>query len=148
MCVLSTWFGDICCSRRDFYTFYIRSRSLYFKFYSLRLLTPRPMQYRVPAKLHTEMHWQYWPSPLCEAAMICAFWSTRCESAGFRCESAGCRLPSLLAIMFSDTLYSKKWYDMPHIECGIHSLQRSTISRIGRHSAGYNIGMRVVLYKL
>ena len=57
-----------------------------------------------------------------------------------------CRLPSLFSIMFLDTLYSKKWYDMPHIGCGIHSLQRSTISRIGRHSAGYNIGMRVVLY--
>ena len=55
---------------------------------------------------------------------------------------------SLFSIMFLDTLYSKKWYDMPHIGCGIHSLQRSTISRIGRHSAGYNIGMRVVLYKL
>ena len=55
-----------------------------------------------------------------------------------------CRLPSLFAIMFLDTLYSKKWYDMPHI----HSRQWSTISRIGRHSAGYNIGMRVVLYKL
>ena len=59
-----------------------------------------------------------------------------------------CRLPSLFSIMFLDTLYSKKWYDMPHIGCGIHSLQRSTISRIGRHLAGYNIGMRVVLYKL
>ena len=56
-----------------------------------------------------------------------------------------CRLPSLLAIMLLGTLYSKKWYDMPHIGCGIHSLQRS---RIGRHSASYNIGMRVVLYKL
>ena len=62
------------------------------------------------------------------------------------CESAGCR--PLFAIMFLDTLYSKKWYDMPHIGCGIHSLQRSTISRIGRHPAGYNIGVRVVLYKL
>ena len=59
-----------------------------------------------------------------------------------------CRLPSLFAIMFIDTLYSKKWYDMPHIGCGIHSLQRSTISHFGRHPAGYNIGMRVVLYKL
>ena len=59
-----------------------------------------------------------------------------------------CRLPSLFSIMFIDTLYSKKWYDMPHIGCGIHSPQRSTISRIGRHPAGYNIGMRVVLYKL
>ena len=138
VCVLSTWFGDIWGSRRDFCTFYKRSRSLYFKFYSLRLLTPRPMQYRVPVKLHTEMHWQYWPSPLREAATNCAFWSTPCE----------CRLPSLFSIMFLDTLYSKKWYDMPHIGCGIHSLQRSTISRIGRHPAGYNIVMRVVPYKL
>ena len=59
-----------------------------------------------------------------------------------------CRLPSLFTIMFLDTLYSKKWYDMPHIGCGIHLLQRSTISHFGRHSAGHNIGMRVVLYKL
>ena len=59
-----------------------------------------------------------------------------------------CQLPSLFSIMFLDTLYSKKWYDMPHIGCGIHSLHRSTISRIGRHSAGDNIDMRVVLYKL
>ena len=57
-----------------------------------------------------------------------------------------CRLPSLFSIMFLDTLYSKKWYDMPHIGRGIHSLQRSTISRIGRHSAGYNIRMRFVFY--
>ena len=59
-----------------------------------------------------------------------------------------CRLPSLFSRMFLDTLYSKKWYDMPHIGCGIHSLQRSTICRIGSHSAVYNIGMRVVFYKL
>ena len=45
---------------------------------------------------------------------------------------------ALFTIMFLDTLCSKKWYDMPHIGCGIHALQRSTISRIGRHSAGYN----------
>ena len=59
-----------------------------------------------------------------------------------------CRLPSLFSIMFLDTMHSKKWYDMPHMGCGIHSLQRSSIFRIGRHSTGYNIGMRVVLYKL
>ena len=38
-----------------------------------------------------------------------------------------------ISILFLDTLCSKKWYDMPHIGCGIHS-----IHRIGRHSAGYN----------
>ena len=32
-----------------------------------------------------------------------------------------CRLPSLLSILLLDTLCSKKWYDMPHIGCGIHS---------------------------
>ena len=49
-----------------------------------------------------------------------------------------CRLPSLLAILLLDTLCSKKWYDMSHIGCGIHSRQWSTIPRIGRHSAVYN----------
>ena len=98
----------------------------------------RPMQYRVPAKLHAEMHWQYWPLPLRGGDELrLLIYAVRV-----------CRLPSLFSIMFLDTLYSKKWYDMPHIGCGIHSLQRSTIFRIGRHSAGYNIGMRVVLYKL
>ena len=83
VCVLSTWFGDIWGSRMDLYI-KKRSRSFYFKLYSLRLLTPRPMQYRVPAKLRTEMYWQYWPSPLCKAATKCAFWSRPCESAGCR----------------------------------------------------------------
>ena len=126
------------CSRRDFCTFYKRSQSLYFKFYSLRLLTPRPMQYRVPAKLHTEMHWQYGRRHFARRQRIAPF-DLRCAS-----------LPVAVAIsiMFLDTLYSKKWYDMLHIGCGIHLLQRSTISHIGRHSAGYNIGMHVVLYKL
>ena len=49
-----------------------------------------------------------------------------------------CRLPSLLAILLLGTLCSKKWYDMPHTGCGIHSRQWSTIPRIGRHSAVYN----------
>ena len=44
----------------------------------------------------------------------------------------------LFVILFLDTLCSKKWYDMPHIGCGIHSLQWSTIHRFGRHSAGYS----------
>ena len=48
---------------------FTKGHNHYFKFYSLRLLTPRSMHYRVP----TEMHWQYWPSPHCEAATNCAF---------------------------------------------------------------------------
>ena len=47
-------------------------------------------------------------------------------------------VPPLFSIMFLDTLCSKKWYDVPHVGCGIHSLQWSTIHRFGRHSAGYN----------
>ena len=46
--------------------------------------------------------------------------------------------PPLFSIMFLGALCSKKWYDMPHIGCGIHSLQWSTISCIGRYSAVYN----------
>ena len=49
-----------------------------------------------------------------------------------------CRCRRYLLILFLDTFSSKKWYDMPHIGCGIHSLQWSTIPRIGRHSAGYS----------
>ena len=39
-------------------------------------------------------------------------------------------VPPLFSIMFLDTLCSKKWYDVPHIGCGIHSLQWSTIQRL------------------
>ena len=120
-------------------TFYKKSRSLYFKFYSLRLLY---------AKTNVI-------SRACEAAYrnALAILAVATLRGGNELRLLiyavrVCRLPSLFPIMFLDTLYSKKWYDMPHIGCGIHSLQRSTISPIGRHSAGYNIGMRVVLYKL
>ena len=79
VCVLSTWFGDICGSRRDFCMFYKRSGPLISN--SIRCGCLRTDQcVPVPAKLHTEMHWQYWPSPLCEAASNCSFWSTPCES--------------------------------------------------------------------
>ena len=132
-CVLSTWFGDICCSRRDLYILQKVTITL-FQILFVAAATPRPMQYCVP----TEMHWQYWPSPLRGGNELLLLISA----------VRVCRLPSLFSIMFLDTLYSKKWYDMPHIGCGIHSLQRSTICRIDRHSAGYNIGMHVVLYKL
>ena len=56
------------------------------------------------------------------------------------CDLRRASLPvaAAISIMFLDTLCSKKWYDMPHIGCGIHSLEWATISRIGRHSAGYN----------
>ena len=129
MCVLSTWFGDICGSRRDFCRFDKRSRSLCFKYYSLWLLMPTPMQYRV--------------LQIC-SKQKCTGNIGRRHSARHRrimhCDlrRASLPVPPLFTIMFLDTLCAKKWYDMPHIGCGIHSLQWSTISRIGRHSAGYN----------
>ena len=98
------------------------------------------MQYRVPAKLRTEMH------QLAIFAVATLRGGNELRRLIYAVRVG--RLPSLFSIMFSDTLYSKKWYDMPHIGCGIHSLQRFTISRIDRHPAGHNIGMRVVLYKL
>ena len=64
VCVLSTWFGDICGSRRDFCMFYKRSGPHISN--SIRCGCLRTDQcVPVPAKLHTQMHWQYWPSPLC-----------------------------------------------------------------------------------
>ena len=58
--------------------------------------------------------------------------------APFDLRRASLPVSAAISIMFLDTLCSKKWYDMPHIGYGIHSLQRSTISSIGRHLAGYN----------
>ena len=77
------------------------------------------------ACLHTEMHSQLAAALLRGGDELCRVIS----------DSAGA---AAISIMFLDTLCSKKWYDMPHIGCGIHSLQWSTISRIGRHSAVYN----------
>ena len=94
---------------------------------SIRCVFLRQDQCNVPGKLHsTEMHWRLAPTGKELRLLIYAV--------------RVCRFPPLFAIMFLDTSKkcSKKWYDMPHIGCSIHSLQRSTISRIGRHSAGYN----------
>ena len=100
VCVLSTWFGDICCSRRDFCTFYKRSRSLYFKFYSLRLLTQRPPYYRL--------------SPACKAAIGCRHSARRRQIAPFvlRCASLSVTATPAISILFLITLCSKKWYDI------------------------------------
>ena len=43
--------------------------------------------------------------------------------APFDLRRASLPVSAAISIMFLDTLCSKKWYDMPHIECGIHSLQ-------------------------
>ena len=106
--------------------FYKSSRSLYFKFYSLRLLTPRPMR-ACEAAYRNALAILAVATLLGGIELLLVIYAVRV-----------CRLPSLLAILLLDTLCSKKWYDMPHIGCGIHSRQWSTIPRIGRHSAVYN----------
>ena len=58
--------------------------------------------------------------------------------APFDLRCASLPVSAAISIMFLDNLCSKKWYDMLHTGCGIHSLQSSTVSRIGRHSAGYS----------
>ena len=122
VCVLSTWFGDICGSRKDFCMFYKRSRSLISNYIRCGCL-------RTDQSCSKQKCTGNWPPPPCEAATNCAVWSPPCESAG---------AAAIFSKLFLDTLCSKKWYDMPHIGCGIHSLQWSTIPRIGRHSAGYS----------
>ena len=61
-----------------------------------------------------------WPLLPCEAQRIVPYDLRR----------ASLPVAAAIAIMFLGTLCSKKWYDMPHIGRGIHSLQRSTISLI------------------
>ena len=127
MCVLSTWFGDICCSRRDFCNLYV-----------LQKVTITLFQILLVAAAYEQTN------VISRAVNRNALAIDRRPSARRRrtvpCDlgRASLPVPPLFSIMFLDTLYSKKWYDMPHIGCDIHSLQRSTISCIGRHSAGYN----------
>ena len=134
MCVLSTWFGDICCSRRDLYILQKVTITLF------------QILFVAAAYAKTNALSRAYRNALAILAIATLRGGNELRLLIYAVRV--CRLPSLFSIMFLDTLYSKKWYDMPHIRCGIHSLQRSTICRIGRHSAGYNIGMRVVLYKL
>ena len=64
------------------------------------------------ARLQTEMHWKLAAATLRGSDELCRVLSPPCESAG----------AAAISRMFLDTLCSKKWYDMPHIVCGINSL--------------------------
>ena len=128
VCVLSTWFGDICGSRKDLYV--------------LQKVTITLFQIIFVAAAYEQTKAI---SRACEAAYINALTILAVATLLGGIELLllmyavrVCRLPSLLAILLLDTLCSKKWYDMPHTGCGIHSRQWSTIPRIGRHSAVYN----------
>ena len=127
VCVLSTWFGDICGSRKDFCMFYKK----HFISNSIRCGCLRTDQCNIAcskAAINRNALAIDRRSPLRGGDELCRVISA----------VRVCRLPSLLAILLLDTLCSKKWYDMPHIGCGIHLRQWSTIPRIGRHSAVYN----------
>ena len=128
VCVLSTWFGDICGIERTFVCF-TKSHE-HFISNSIRCGCLRTDQCNIAcSKAAININaLAIDRRPPCEAATNCAVWSPPCESAG----------AAAISILFLDTLCSKKWYDMPHIGCGIHSLQCSTIPRIGRHLAGYS----------
>ena len=99
--------------------FYKRSRSLYFKLYSFAAAYEMTNVISLACKQKRTRNWPRRTVP--------------CDL-----RRASLPVPPLFSIMLFATLCSKKWYDMPHIRCGIHSLQWSTIPRIGRHSAVYN----------
>ena len=63
------------------------------------------------ACLQTEMHWKL---------AVAAARRRRTVPCDRR---ASLRVPPLFSILFLDTLCLKKWYDMPHVGCGIRSLQ-------------------------
>ena len=113
VCVLSTWFGDICGSRKDFCMFYKRSRSLISN--SIRCDCLRTDQCNIA----------------CPKAAVNrnALEIDRRPPARRRrtvpCDLRRASLPVPL-------------YCFLMVWCGIHSLQWSTIPRIGRHSAGYS----------
>ena len=113
MCVLSTWFGDICGSRRDLYI--------------LHTITITLFQILFVAAAYAKTNAI---SRACETAYrnTLAILAVATLLGGIELRLLiyavrVCRFPPLFAIMFLDTLYSKKWYDMLHIGCGIHSLR-------------------------
>ena len=52
LCVVSTWFGDVCGSRNDFCMFFQQDPFLYFKFCSIAAITE--ISKRQPKRQHVE----------------------------------------------------------------------------------------------
>ena len=125
MCVLSTWFGDICGSRKDLYVLQKFTITLFqILFVAAAYAKTNAISRTCKAAYRNALAILAVASLLGGIELLLLIYAVRV-----------CRLPSPLAILLLDTLCSKKWYDMPHIGCGI---QWSTIPRIGRHSAVYN----------
>ena len=139
MCVLSTWFGDICGSRKHFCMFYKRSRSLISN--SIRCGCLRTDQCNIACPkaevnrnaLAIDRRSPLPPTPPSPPPPPPPPPPLRGGDELCRVISAVrvCRCRRKFTILCLDTLCSKKW-------CGIHLLQWSTIPRIGRHSAGYS----------
>ena len=128
MCVLSTWFGDICGSRKDLYVLQKFTITLFqILFVAAAYAKTNAISRACEAAYRNALAILAIATLLGGNELLLLIYAVRV-----------CRLPSLLAILLLDTLCSKKWYDMPHIGCGIHLRQWSTIPRIGRHSAVYN----------
>ena len=121
VCVLSTWFGDICGSRKDFCMFYKRSRSLISNSIRCGCLRTDQCNIACPKAAVNRNALAIDRRPPARRDELCRVISA----------VRVCRCRRKFSILFLDTLCSKKW-------CGIHSLQWSTIPRIGRHSAGYS----------
>ena len=124
----STWFGDICGSRKDLYVLQKVTITLFQILFVAAAYeqTNAISRARKAAVNRNALAIDRRPPARRRRTVPCDL------------RRASLPVPPLFSIMFLDTLCSKKWYDMPHIRCGIHSHQWSTIPRIGRHSAGYN----------
>ena len=82
VCVLSTWFGDICGSRRDFCMFYKRSGPLISNSIRCGCLRTDQCNIACPKAAVNRNELAIDRRPPCEAATNCAVWSLPCESAG------------------------------------------------------------------
>ena len=128
MCVLSTWFGDICGSRKDLYVLQKYTITLFqILFVAAAYAKTNAISRACETAYRNALAILAVATLLDGIELLLLIYAVRV-----------CRLPSLLSILLLDTLCSKKWYDMPHIGSGIRSRQWSTIPRIGRHSAVYN----------
>ena len=78
VCVLYTWFGDICCSRRDLYVL----QKVTITFFQILFVAAAYEMTNVISRACKQKCTLNWPPPPCEAATNCAVWSPLCESAG------------------------------------------------------------------
>ena len=98
VCVLSTWFGDICGSRKDFCMFYKRSRSLISNSIRCGCLRTDQCNIACPKAAVNRNALAIDRRPPARRRRTVP-WSPPCECAG----------AAAISILFLDTLCSKKW---------------------------------------